>query len=653
MAKRRNYTDNEAIPEKDNDSLDAEPYAQTFPGCSSTNSNNEGLHNSSEKNKQELDRLFIRNFQGLVLKRRVVHDIWETPGPRLARNFERNLICILRRMSPRVTGTPRTSGERNGDDYPIPGIFIVAKHEQHFHVVHDCPYSGGTCRCAHIEQAFREFAVEEEEDGGDQYFDREQESQVPDGEISFGDFERGERLRIRAGNNVQEGKPSQCGRRERTGCSYSATEINEETLGQKSQPSTSNDQRRRPFTAGRRGLKLYGRITRPSAFLDFSYWQNLSAYFNQGRRQVYFYIVAGRAWVDAGKIRNISFQRLLEAVQNTILDETSVQQSIGVDGRFSCDKVSGETEERTFQRPGENKRGESREKTHTNKLEKYLESFIITPTRNIMYTGHWITGPYKYLPKNKAILQTCFHNINQKIVDMTVRDIFLKTRKISMNKLIYVAQWNMVGEYYFDVQNSVNILEALLLFQCNNDASDAYCFLKNLYYLLDKKVPKKNCLCIIAPANSGKNYFFDAVIHSMINFGQVNNFNKYDRFPLQDAVQKRVLLWNEPNFEPGAEETLKLLFGGDTLPARIKYEGDANIRRTPLIMLTNMDVIPNTDAFNARVWKYTWRQASFLKYIVKKPHPLSVFYLFLRYNILSTKNFKFEDWEREIIKNRK
>lgn len=126
-----------------------------------------------------------------------------------------------------------------------------------------------------------------------------------------------------------------------------------------------------------------------------------------------------------------------------------------------------------------------------NKLEKWLDSFIITPMKNIIYTGHWTNGPYKYLPRNKQILQTCFHNIQQKICDMSYRELFLKTRLISMNKLIYVAPWNNVSEYYYDVANSVNCIEELIKFQFEEDTSAIYNFYKSLYYLVNKKVPKK------------------------------------------------------------------------------------------------------------------------------------------------------------------
>lgn len=153
---------------------------------------------------------------------------------------------------------------------------------------------------------------------------------------------------------------------------------------------------------------------------------------------------------------------MLQNSQKSVLDEENLLSALGACGRFSCSQTSTKTEERAGKGNFKSEGCEDRKETRTNKLEKWISSFVITPTKNILYTGHWINGPYKYMPKNKALLQTCFHNINQKIVDMSIRYLFLRTRQISMNKLIYVAQWNGVADYYYDVHNSVRVLEELI-----------------------------------------------------------------------------------------------------------------------------------------------------------------------------------------------
>lgn len=47
-----------------------------------------------------------------------------------------------------------------------------------------------------------------------------------------------------------------------------------------------------------------------------------------------------------------------------------------------------------------------------------------------------------------------------------------------------------------------------------------------------------------------------------------------------ECVGKRIILWNEPVLEASATETLKMLFGGDTFAAKVKYQADAVVKRT-------------------------------------------------------------------------
>ena len=86
--------------------------------------------------------------------------------------------------------------------------------------------------------------------------------------------------------------------------------------------------------------------------------------------------------------------------------------------------------------------------------------------------------------------------------------------------------------------------------------------------------------------SEGKNFFFDIITQPMINVGHIGNFNKYQNFPLQEAIGRRILMWNEPNFESDAEETLKCILGGDPCNVKIKFQNDACLRRTPIIIFS-------------------------------------------------------------------
>jgi len=80
--------------------------------------------------------------------------------------------------------------------------------------------------------------------------------------------------------------------------------------------------------------------------------------------------------------------------------------------------------------------------------------------------------------------------------------------------------------------NSVIVLEKLLMFQFKNDILRIKQFLHEQLTIVDKSMLKCNCLYIfvLGEPNSGKNFFFDCLIHFFVNFGFMANWNKYNQF---------------------------------------------------------------------------------------------------------------------------
>ena len=118
---------------------------------------------------------------------------------------------------------------------------------------------------------------------------------------------------------------------------------------------------------------------------------------------------------------------------------------------------------------------------------------------------------------------------------------------------------------------------------------------------------------------------------------------------MQEAMQKRIILWNEPNYEPGKEEELKFLLGGYSMNIKIKHSADGNLRCTPIIILSNRDVIPTHGAFSSRIKKYNWTSQYWLKNFNKKPLPSAVFYLFLKYRIFNIFDIDYSEEEKKLI----
>lgn len=229
-------------------------------------------------------------------------------------------------------------------------------------------------------------------------------------------------------------------------------------------------------------------------------------------------------------------------------------------------------------------------------------------------------------PKNKDYLQAAFDDFGKDVMEMSMRDIH---NMLCGNYPNFFLSMN-----YGNREESLEIIDKLIRYQCNDDDEQVCVFLTALIDILDKKIPKCNCLVIKSPPSSGKNFFFDMIFALCLNYGQFGSANKHNLFAFQEAPNKRLLLWNEPNYEPAVTDVLKMMFAGDPYTVRVKHSMDTHVRRTPIIVLTNNHVnFMHETAFADRIIKFQWRAAPFLKDVEFKPYPMAFFDLLNKYNI--------------------
>lgn len=203
---------------------------------------------------------------------------------------------------------------------------------------------------------------------------------------------------------------------------------------------------------------------------------------------------------------------------------------------------------------------------------------------------------------------------------------------------IFSAGFGNFDTYYYNIENSVKIMEELIHYQCGGDEDATLDFVETLYNVLERKVPKLNCIVIHSPSSAGKNFFFDAIKDYYLNCGHLCNANKYNSFPFQDAEGRRIVLWNEPNYSPEFLEPIKEILGGDSTSVNVKYQHDTPVYRTPIIVLTNNVVSFMTHpAFLDRIKVFTWRTAPFLANYDKKPNPLAVYHFFDKFMVFNNK----------------
>ena len=229
-------------------------------------------------------------------------------------------------------------------------------------------------------------------------------------------------------------------------------------------------------------------------------------------------------------------------------------------------------------------------------------------------------------PKNKDYVQAAFDDFGKDLNDMTLRDFY---NLLKDKDPLFLTSMN-----YGSIEDSTNWIVDLLKFQFDDNEEHICEFLTAIVDIVDKRLPKTNALSVYSPPSAGKNFFFDMIFAICVNYGQLGAANRHNVFAFQEAPNKRILIWNEPNYETSLTDTIKMMLGGDPYTVRVKHCMDTHVKRTPVIILTNNHVpFLGDKAFRDRIVKFTWRAASFLKDIDEKPYPMCFFNVLNKYNI--------------------
>lgn len=135
------------------------------------------------------------------------------------------------------------------------------------------------------------------------------------------------------------------------------------------------------------------------------------------------------------------------------------------------------------------------------------------------------------------------------------------------------ADWKMVNNYL--KYQRVNILTFLSTFRV---------FLKS--------IPKKNCLVIYGPPDTGKSYF----CYSLINFLKgktISYMNKGSTFWLQPLIDSKIGLLDDATHACWRyiDENMRNVLDGNVMCVDAKYKAPQQVHLPPLIITTNIDVL--------------------------------------------------------------
>ncbi|GBM79722.1 Non-capsid protein NS-1 [Araneus ventricosus] len=252
-----------------------------------------------------------------------------------------------------------------------------------------------------------------------------------------------------------------------------------------------------------------------------------------------------------------------------------------------------------------------------------LSKYAICPLTEIVYTKDYLSNPEIACKRLDCKEVKDAIDTRASVINTWRRQDYIDF----YNSLDTVKIWSCrhvddFDNYYYNYDESCRIARELLTYQCGDNVN---IFCTDLVNVLEYRIPKRNTFVVVSPPSSGKNYLFDAVRDYYLNSGQMNNPNKYNQFAYQDCHNRRIIIWNEPNFEQREIENLKMLMAGDNLSANVKCKPQANVKRTPVIVLSNSEPsFCRNGAFNDRIFRYYWNSAPFLREYNKKPRPDAV-----------------------------
>nr|QOD39601.1 NS1 [uncultured densovirus]QRG24236.1 non-structural protein 1 [Densovirinae sp.] len=385
------------------------------------------------------------------------------------------------------------------------------------------------------------------------------------------------------------------------------------------------------------GVRFRPSILRPTLFSDLSIsdWEHIIFYFTEKRR--------GRRTHEIrifGRVEKIP--TAVKDYQNEGREGYSEEGSLEICGELDGPEFRREHEVAQVSEKGSRGRSvtskgkRQRRETIHQKILDFMMNYPCSPIVNIINHPLWLEDDdLKFMRADNKIVKDVIDMFMAQLCTWNLYDFNSLYKRIEC-KPSFAGGFVDNNDYYYNISDSVNILIKLLEHQFQQDYDRINEFMSQVYNIIEKKIPKTNCILICSPPSSGKNFFFDVFIDYLLNKGQLGRANRFNQFAFQDAFTKRIILWNEPNFESSMVDTIKMMTAGDAYNVNVKHKSNCGVFKTPLIILTNNKIsLMYDEAFKDRIIQYHWQAAPFLKDCSKKPTPLAAFELFKYFNLVT------------------
>ena len=243
-----------------------------------------------------------------------------------------------------------------------------------------------------------------------------------------------------------------------------------------------------------------------------------------------------------------------------------------------------------------------------------LDDYICCPPENIVNHPLWLDHPTlcNYTMAEKEI-QRGFDRYLSKINRKTISDLEQyhneKTRTVLYENKAS-RDGNIIGLYNREESCHYACLFLKSVFPGSTEEETfkkVQDFLINVVDVVDQRIPKKNTIDVWGPPSCGKTWFFNMVTDFCMNVGYMLNLTRdTNRFALENCVNRKLIVWNEPQVAEGFQERLKTILGGDRTYTEVKGKRGAHILRTGVIITCNARVYPDDEAINTRRFCYSW-----------------------------------------------
>jgi Papillomavirus helicase len=238
----------------------------------------------------------------------------------------------------------------------------------------------------------------------------------------------------------------------------------------------------------------------------------------------------------------------------------------------------------------------------------FLDDNLVCPPENCRLIEEYRQNNYiKFYNNRDKEFASALTFYNNKIFSMSLYDIYNHYKD---KNLYFKCLTKNLDSMYFSREYSLKWLEYLLLqqFNCKERADE---FMTDLYLLLTHQSEKKNCISIVGERDAGKSYLIESVGDLCITYGSTTVMNKTDNFCMSSLINKKLIILDEVTYDSIYAEKLKLLFSGNPCTVAVKYENAVEIKKTPVICMSNAERFPDIDIWNCRIKRFVWRKIEF------------------------------------------